>query len=116
MEHLAYAAMLALVLTATLPLERLLGTRVLARPRRLAATLALAAAPFLAWDVYATSRGHWTFDAAQTLPGRVRGLPWEEVAFFFVVPLAAVFALEAVRAATGWATDRSADGSDGAGG
>lgn len=104
MRHLSYAAMLVAVLIDVLPLERLLATRVLARPRRLAATLALAAAPFLAWDLYATSREHWSFDEAQTLGPRVGGLPLEEIAFFVVIPLAVVFALEAVRSATGWPT------------
>ena len=106
-KHLSYAAVLVVVLACTVPLERVLRTRVLARPRRLAATLALAAAPFLAWDLYATSRGHWSFDPAQTLGGRIGGLPLEEVAFFAVVPLAVVFTFQAVRAVTGW------DGADG---
>jgi lycopene cyclase domain-containing protein len=101
-RHLSYLAMLLACLAATLPLERLLGTRVLARPRRLAGTLALAAAPFLAWDLYAVSRAQWSFDDAQILGPRVPGgLPLEEVAFFVVVPLAVVFTLEAVRAALG---------------
>jgi lycopene cyclase domain-containing protein len=104
-RQLSYAAMLVVVLAAVLPLERLLGTRVLARPRRLAATLALAGAPFLAWDLYATHRGHWSFDPAQTLAPRVAGLPLEELAFFVVIPLAVVFAFQAVRAATGWDRD-----------
>lgn len=106
-KQLSYAAMLLGVLVAVLPLEGLFARRghsprVLARPRRLAATLVLAGAPFLAWDLYATARGHWDFDAAQTLPPRVGGLPLEEVAFFVVIPLAVVFAFEAVRAATNW--------------
>ena len=58
---------------------------------------------FVAWDLYAISRHHWSFDAGQVvgvdLPG---GLPVEEVAFFVVVPLAAVLTLEAVRAVRGW--------------
>jgi lycopene cyclase domain-containing protein len=111
-KQLSYAAMLVGVLVAVLPLERALGTRVLARPRRLAAALVCAGAPFLCWDLYATSRGHWTFDAAQTLPPRVAGLPLEEVAFFVVIPLAVVFAFEAVRAATGWDGTGSGPGGD----
>lgn len=97
MRQFSYLAMLLGALAATVPLERLLGTRVLRRPRRLVATLAIAAAPFLCWDLYATSRGHWSFDEAQTLgvtiPG---GLPLEEVAFFVVIPLAVIFTREAV--------------------
>jgi lycopene cyclase domain-containing protein len=61
-------------------------------------TIVLAGAPFLVWDLYATRAGQWRFDAAQTLPWRVAGLPLEEVAFFVVIPLATVLTYEAVRA------------------
>ncbi len=91
--------MLVGCLGATLPLEWLLGTRVLAQWRRLALTLAIAGTPFLCWDLYAVSRDHWSFDEDQTLgltvPG---GLPVEEVAFFVVIPLAILLSFEAVRA------------------
>ena len=57
----------------------------------------------MAWDLYAIARGQWTFDPRQilgvVLPG---GLPIEEVAFFVVVPIAAVLTLEAVRTVRGW--------------
>lgn len=99
MQHLSYLAVLVGVLAATLPLERLLGTRVLAQGRRLGLTLLIAAAPFLCWDLYAVSRDQWSFDEVQTLGIEVPGgLPVEEVAFFFVIPLAIVFSLEAVLA------------------
>jgi lycopene cyclase domain-containing protein len=98
-RHLSYLAVLVGCLAATLPLERLLGTRVLAQGRRLGLTLLIAAAPFLCWDLYAVSQHQWSFDDAQTLGVEVPGgLPVEEVAFFGVIPLAIVFSLEAVRA------------------
>ncbi len=97
MRQLSYLAMLLGCLAATLPLERLLGTRVLAQPRRLGATLVIAGTPFLCWDLYAVSREHWSFDPEQTLGPRIPGgLPLEEVAFFVVIPLAIVFTFEAV--------------------
>jgi lycopene cyclase domain-containing protein len=102
-RHLAYAAMLAFVVLGTLPLELRLGTRVYARPRRLLLTLLPVVPVFVVWDYYAVSRRHWDFDPAQTTgllaPG---GLPVEELAFFVVVPIAAVLTLEAVRAVRGW--------------
>jgi lycopene cyclase domain-containing protein len=102
--------MLLACLAATLPLERLPGVRVLGRPRRLLLTLVIAAAPFLAWDLYAVSRRQWSFDDGQTLGPRVPGgLPVEEVAFFVVIPLAVVFTLEAVRSVLA----RNADDGDG---
>jgi lycopene cyclase domain-containing protein len=88
--------MLAFCLAGTLPLVPAFGLRGL-RSRRLLLTIAVAGAPFLVWDLYATSTGHWRFDAAQTLPWRVAELPLEEIAFFAVVPLASVLTYESVR-------------------
>ncbi|MGQ0632152.1 MAG: lycopene cyclase domain-containing protein [Sporichthyaceae bacterium] len=97
MRALSYLAMLMGCLAATVPLERIFGLRVLRRPRVLLATLAGAATPFLAWDLWATDRGHWSFDAGQTLGITVPGaLPVEELAFFVVIPLAVVLTYEAV--------------------
>jgi lycopene cyclase domain-containing protein len=103
-RHLGYVAMLLFCVLGTLPLEPALGVGVYRRVRRLALTLLPVVPVFVVWDLYAVARGHWTFDRSQliglTLPG---GLPVEEVAFFVVVPLAAVLTLEAVRAVRGWA-------------
>ena len=96
--HWSYAAMLAFCLIGTLPLVAIFGLDVLRQPRRLLLTVLLAGTPFLLWDLWATHEGHWRFDAAQTLPGRVAGIPFEEVAFFVVIPLVAVLTFETVRA------------------
>ena len=95
--HRSYVAMLAFCLAGTLPLVPAFGLRVLRQPGRLALTILLAGSPFVVWDLYATSAGHWRFDAAQTLPWRLAGLPLEEVAFFVVIPLASVLTYEAVQ-------------------
>ena len=95
--HWSYVAMLAFCLAGTLPLLPAFRLRVLQQPRRLLLTVVAAGAPFVAWDLYATRAGHWRFDGAQTLPWRVAGLPLEEIAFFVVIPLAAVLTFEAVR-------------------
>lgn len=97
MRHLAYAGMLAFCLLGTIPLEVAFRLGVLRQLRRLALTLLLAAGPFLVWDLMATHAGEWWFDSAQTLPPRLLGLPLEEVAFFVVIPLAAILTHEAVR-------------------
>ena len=103
MRHLAYVAMLAFCLVGTAPLELVLHVHVYPRVRRLALTFLPVVPVFVAWDLYAVSRGHWTFDRQQvlgaTLPG---GLPAEELAFFVVVPLVSVLTLEAVRVVRGW--------------
>ena len=97
--HWAYVAMLAFCLAGTLPLVPAFGLSVLRQPRRLLLTIALAGTPFLLWDLYATHAGHWWFDAGQTLPWRVAGLPHEEIGFFVVIPLVSVLTFEAVKVA-----------------
>ncbi|MBL0747604.1 lycopene cyclase domain-containing protein [Nocardioides baculatus] len=95
----SYVAMLAFCLAGTLPLVPAFRLDVLRQPRRLALTVLLAGVPFLLWDLYATHAGHWRFDADQTLPPRIAGLPLEEVAFFVVIPLVSVLTFEAVKVA-----------------
>lgn len=97
--HWSYVAMLAFCLVGTLPLAAVFRLDVLRQPRRLLLTVLLAGTPFLVWDLYATSAGHWTFDAAQTLAPRVADLPLEEIAFFVVIPLVSVLTYEAVQVA-----------------
>lgn len=101
LQHWSYVAMLAFCLAGTLPLVPALGLQVFGHPRRLILTIVAAGSPFLIWDLYATHAGHWRFDAAQTLPWRVAGLPVEEIAFFVVVPLVSVLTYEAVRVIRG---------------
>ena len=101
--RLAYLGVMAFALAGSVWLEVALRTRVLRRWRRLLLSLLPVLAFFVVWDLYAISRGHWTFDPARTtgllLPGR---LPVEEVVFFLVVPFASILTLEAVRSARGW--------------
>lgn len=97
LRHLSYVAMLGFCLAGTLPLVRLYRLQVFRRPVRLTAAIVLAGAPFLLWDLWATRAGQWRFDPKQTLPWRVGGLPVEEIAFFVVIPLAAILTYESVR-------------------
>ena len=103
MRAFTYLGVLAACLLAVLPLELYLRTGVLRRWRRLLLTLAPVLVVFLAWDVWAIGRGHWSYDPSQTvgvvLPG---DLPLEELLFFVVVPYCSILALEAVRAVRGW--------------
>lgn len=96
--HWSYVAMLAFCLVGTLPLVPAFRLDVLRQPARLGLTILLAGSPFLIWDLYATHAGHWSFDADQTLPWRIAGLPLEEIGFFVVIPLVSVLTFEAVKA------------------
>jgi lycopene cyclase domain-containing protein len=107
LSHWSYVAMLVFCLAGTLPLVPAFRLRVLRHPRRLLVSILAAGTPFLVWDLYATRAGHWRFDPAQTLPWRVAGVPLEEVAFFVVIPLAAVLTYEAVRVVHGARADRA---------
>ena len=98
LQQWSYVAMLAFCLVGTLPLVPAFRLQVLRQPRRLLLTIVAAGAPFLVWDLFATEAGHWWFDEAQTLPWRVAGLPFEEVAFFVVIPLVTILTFEAVKA------------------
>lgn len=104
--HWSYVAMLAFCLAGTLPLVPAFRLDVLRQPRRLLLTVLLAGTPFLLWDLYATHAGHWRFDAEQTLPPRVAGIPLEEVAFFVVIPVVSVLTFEAVKVARRRVADR----------
>ena len=102
----SYVAMLAFCLAGTLPLVPAFQLDVLRQPRRLLLTVLLAGTPFLLWDLYATRAGHWRFDADQTLPPRVAGIPLEEVAFFVVIPVVSVLTFEAVKVVRRRVADR----------
>jgi lycopene cyclase domain-containing protein len=90
--------LLAGCLLLTLPLEFVFHARVWRRPRRLAIALLPAFVVFVAWDLWATAQGTWSFNGSYTigatLPG---GLVVEELLFFVVIPICALLTLESVR-------------------
>ena len=96
---MTYALVLLACLLGTLPLELVLHVGVYRQVRRLLLTLAPVLAVFLTWDALAVRAGHWSF--GHLLGPRLGDLPVEEVAFFVVVPLCSVLALEAVRKVRG---------------
>ena len=108
---LAYVGVLVFVLVGSLWLEVVLRTRVFARWRRLLLVLCLVIWPFLLWDAYAISQGHWWFDTDRILgiylPGEI---PLDELLFFLVIPVASILTLEAVRSVKGWAVGDGVSG------
>ncbi len=103
MGQFSYVAVLVFVLVGSMWLEFALRTRVFKRPRRLLLTVLPVTLPFLVWDAYAISQGHWWFDTDRILgvylPG---GIPLDELLFFIVIPIASILTLEAVRSVRGW--------------
>lgn len=98
MNRFQYVLLMVACLLVTLPLELALGARVWRSPRRLALAVLPVAVVFVAWDVWATARGTWSFSDRYTvgwvLPG---GVVIEELLFFVVVPVCGLLTLEAVR-------------------
>ena len=98
MDRFQYLLLMGLCLLVTLPLEFAFDARVWRRPRRLATALVPAFAAFVAWDLWASASGTWSFDRrftlGVTLPG---GMAIEELAFFVVVPVCTLLTLESVR-------------------
>jgi lycopene cyclase domain-containing protein len=51
---------------------------------------------FIAWDAFATSRGHWSFNPAYVNGIKLLGLPLEEILFFVTVPYSCLFVFESL--------------------
>jgi lycopene cyclase domain-containing protein len=102
-SQFSYVAVLLFVIVGSGWLEVVLRTRVLVRPKRLFLTIMPVVVPFLIWDAYAISQGHWWFDET-----RILGLylpfeiPLDELLFFIIIPFASILTLEAVRSVKGW--------------
>ena len=98
MNRWQYALLMLSCLVLTLPLEFLFGGRVWRRPRRLVGSILPVLAVFVAWDLWATHRGTWSFNARYTigwtLPG---GMAVEEILFFMTIPICTLLTLESVR-------------------
>jgi len=98
MGQWSYFAILGFVILGSGWLEIFLRTRVLRRWRRLLLAMAPGVVLFMIWDMYAVSQGHWSFDTARIIGVYLpAGVPVEELAFFIVIPIAAILTLEAVR-------------------
>ena len=98
MDRYQYLLLMGACVLITLPLELVLGARVWRQPRRLVLALTPAFALFVAWDLWASASGTWSFSERYTvgleLPG---GMAVEELVFFTVIPLCGLLTLEAVR-------------------
>jgi lycopene beta-cyclase len=66
-------------------------------PKRLLVAIAVPMPVFLAWDAWATARGHWNFNPDHVTGVMLGNLPLEEVLFFVVVPFCALLTWEVVK-------------------
>lgn len=58
----------------------------------------LPAVLYIAWDIYFTSKGVWSFNENYITGMHLSNLPLEEVLFFFIVPYCCVFIYACIRA------------------
>ena len=102
MDRYQYLLLMAACAALTLPLEFVFRARIYRRPTRVLRAMWLPVLLFVAWDLVAIARDHWTFAeryvTGWALPG---GLPVEELAFFVVIPLCALLTFEASRRTLG---------------
>jgi lycopene cyclase domain-containing protein len=97
MKHCAYLAMILFTLFGSIWLEFIFHLRVIHQVKSLLLSVLPFAFLYLTWDGVATHKKDWGFDSSQTLNMRpLLHLPLEELAFFLVIPLAAILTWEAV--------------------
>ena len=102
MDRYQYLLLMAACAAITLPLEFVFRARIYRRPRRLLRAMWLPVALFVAWDLIAIARGHWTFNDRYVTGWHLPGdLPVEELVFFLVIPLCALLTFEASRRTLG---------------
>jgi len=98
----SYVSVLVFVILGSIWLEVFLRSRVLRRPKRLLLAIGPVLLPFLIWDAYAISQGHWYFDESRILGVYLPAdIPLDELLFFIVIPFASILTLEAVRSVKG---------------
>jgi lycopene cyclase domain-containing protein len=51
---------------------------------------------FVGWDVFATYRGHWSFNPVYVNDIKLLGLPLEEILFFVTVPYSCLFVFDSI--------------------
>ena len=102
-DRFQYLLLMGLCLVVTLPLELVLGARVWRQPRRLVSAMVVPVLLFVAWDMAAIARGHWTYNANYVTGWELPpNLPVEELAFFVVIPICGLLTYEAVRRVLDW--------------
>lgn len=66
------------------------------RIKPLAVALFITGIFFVGWDVFATYRGHWSFNPIYVDDIKFLGLPLEEILFFVTVPYSCIFVFDSL--------------------
>lgn len=102
LTNFAYLGVLLFIVLGTVWLEFIIGARVLRKPLRLILAISPVFLGLVIWDIYAISQGHWWFNEKYVTGWQIGIVPIEELLFFLVVPVAAIYSFEAVRAVKQW--------------
>ena len=70
--------------------------RLYAQWRNLVRAIVYPSIPFILWDIAATARGHWWFNARYLVGLHLGNLPLEEYLFYLVIGFVAVYTYEVV--------------------
>jgi lycopene cyclase domain-containing protein len=65
--------------------------------KRLFPAMIIPALLYIAWDIFFTSKGVWSFNEEYISGVKLVNLPIEEVLFFFIVPYCCIFIYECIR-------------------
>lgn len=71
--------------------------RFYSKAKPLLITMLLVGFLFVGWDVFATYRGHWSFNPSYVNETRLLGLPLEEMLFFVTVPYSCLLVFESIK-------------------
>jgi len=66
-------------------------------PARLIYSIIFPLVIFIAWDIFAAGRGHWSFNEKYITGIYIFNLPVEEILFFIIIPFCALFSWEVVK-------------------
>lgn len=94
---LEYFILLAVCLAGPLVLSFSKKLALYKYPGRLVQAIVLPMIVFVAWDVFAAERGHWSFNNNYITGLFIFNLPVEEILFFVVIPFAGLFTWEVVK-------------------
>ncbi len=95
--HYTYFVILALSLLGPLALSFDKKVAFYKKWKNIFAAMLLPALLYIAWDIYFTSKGVWSFNPNYITGVKIFNLPIEEVLFFLVVPYCCLFIYECIR-------------------
>lgn len=91
MASFAYYLFNAVIFVPVAVLSLITRVRLFGEWKNLLRAYAYVSLPFIIWDIWAASKGHWLFSQTYITSVRILGLPIEELLFFVTVPFAMMF-------------------------